>query len=157
MTAEDHYESLAAVVAGNLEHQQDWTRVRLHRDSEKPRVLVSGLPPRRLYIHPDEQIELIKAESALGEGQRILQEPEFEWVLPVHLNEKPSVGEFAAIFDSIDVLPPDAQEGSPDAGAEWAKWRTEKRGKRVLVAVVQDDSTVVYYIMHDGIVKPRQN
>jgi len=26
-----------------------------------------------------------------------------------------------------------------------------------LLATLTDDSTVVYYIMHDGIVKPRQN
>ncbi len=38
--------------------------------------------------------------------------------------------------------------------------RTEKGRrdlKRVLLATVGDDSTVVYYIVHDGIVKPRQN
>ena len=33
-------------------------------------------------------------------------------------------------------------------------WRTTKR---VLLATVDNDSTVVYYIIHDGIVKPRQN
>ena len=33
-------------------------------------------------------------------------------------------------------------------------WRTTKR---ILLATVDDDSTVVYYIIHDGIVKPRQN
>jgi len=27
----------------------------------------------------------------------------------------------------------------------------------VLLATLHDDSTVVYYVMHDGIVKPRQN
>lgn len=37
------------------------------------------------------------------------------------------------------------------------QWRGEKRQKRVLLATLHDDSTVVYYIMHDGIVKPRQN
>ena len=29
--------------------------------------------------------------------------------------------------------------------------------KRMLLATVDDDSTVVYYVVHDGIVKPRQN
>jgi len=33
----------------------------------------------------------------------------------------------------------------------------EIRKKRLLLAVVSDDSTVVYYFVHDGIVKPRQN
>ena len=36
-------------------------------------------------------------------------------------------------------------------------WRGDERQKRVLLATLHDDSTVVYYIMHDGIVKPRQN
>ena len=34
------------------------------------------------------------------------------------------------------------------------KW---KREKRVLLAVVGDDSTVVYYVVLEGVVKPRQN
>lgn len=31
------------------------------------------------------------------------------------------------------------------------------RPQRVTVALVDDDSTIVYYFIHDGIVKPRQN
>ena len=37
------------------------------------------------------------------------------------------------------------------------EWRGRHRQKRILLAVLHEDSTVVYYIMHDGIVKPRQN
>ncbi len=134
----------------------------------RPRILLSGLPPRRMYIHPDEQVDILRAERALGHGQRIPQPPEFEWVLPVHLAETPSVGLFASVFDSIGALPPgalegadresdDGSEGSDDDTTKWKQWRGEKRAKRLLLAVVQDDSTVVYYFMHDGIVKPRQN
>ncbi len=47
-------------------------------------------------------------------------------------------------------------EGSRDE-EQWRQWRTSKRGKRVLLATIQDDSTIVYYFIHDGIVKPRQN
>ncbi|KAF4891052.1 putative tRNA-splicing endonuclease subunit tsp-1 [Colletotrichum fructicola] len=36
-------------------------------------------------------------------------------------------------------------------------WRGAGRRKRLLLAVVHDDSTVSYYLMHEGIVKPRQN
>lgn len=31
------------------------------------------------------------------------------------------------------------------------------RPKRVTLAAVNEDSTVVYYFVHDGVVKPRQN
>ncbi len=155
-----HFENLAKVVLNNLENQQDWTQLQVHNDSWRPRILISGLPPKRIYIHPDEQIDIIKAEKALGDGQRIPQPPEFEWVLPVHLAEKSSISQFAAVFDSIDALPPGASAAvakDSDDTAEWKRWRSSKRLKRLLLAIVQDDSTVVYYVMHDGIVKPRQN
>lgn len=153
----DHHEGLAKLVLNNLENQQDWTNISSHTDTSLPRPLISGLPPRRMYVHPDEQIAIIKAEKALGET--IIQKPEYEWVLPVHLSEKMSLEAFAAIFDSFDALPPAAKEHEnlKDDCPEWRTWRGAKRGKRALMAVVHDDSTVVYYMMHDGIVKPRQN
>jgi len=160
MTSPDPFENLTNVVLNNLENQQDWTQLQLYRHESHPRILLSGLPPTRLYIHPDEQIDIIKAERTLASGQRIPQPPEFEWVLPMHLSEKPTMSVLASIFDSIDPLPPGAAaEAAKDEadGAEWKQWRSTKRKKRLVLAVVQDDSTVVYYVMHDGIVKPRQN
>lgn len=152
-----HLEGLAKLVLNNLENQQDWTNISAHNNPPLPRPLISGLPPRRMYVHPDEQIATIKAEKSLGEA--IIQEPEYEWVLPVHLSEKMSLKAFAAVVDAIDALPPAArqQENLKDDCPEWRQWRGAKRRKRVLMAVVHDDSTVVYYMMHDGIVKPRQN
>lgn len=157
LTTSTHLEGLAKLVLNNLDGQQDWTQVSLHTAPSLPRPLISGLPPRRMYVHPDEQIAIIKAEKSLGEA--IVQEPEVEWVLPVHLSEKMSLKAFAAVFDAIDALPPAAkdQEDLSDDCPEWRKWRGTKRGKRALMAVVHDDSTIVYYMMHDGIVKPRQN
>lgn len=153
-----HIESLTLAVLENLENQQDWTSLKVHRDASKPRPLISGLPPRRIYVHPDEQIEILKAEKA--QGQSIPQPPELEWVMPIHLAEKSSLSAFAAVFDSIEAIPPGtATEGaaSDDTAVQWRQWRGPKRGKRILLATVHDDSTVVYYLMHDGIVKPRQN
>ncbi|CAK7224627.1 hypothetical protein SCUCBS95973_005585 [Sporothrix curviconia] len=158
---------LADIVYNNLVNQQDWTQMRIHDgddDSTKyPRTLLSGLPPRRLYIHPDEQIEVLRAEKQLGNGQRIAQPPEREWIMPVHLVETPTVSQLAAVFDSITAIPPPAEgecaaktdDNSNDA--QWRAWRGPRRGKRLLLAVVQDDSSVTYYFMHNGIVKPRQN
>lgn len=154
----DHHEGLTKLVLNNLENQQDWTNISSHTDkSQHPRPLISGLPPRRMYVHPDEQIATIKAEKSLGET--IAQEPEYEWVLPVHLSETMSIEAFAAVFDSIDALPPAAKEleNLRDDCPEWRTWRGAMRGKRALMAAVHDDSTVVYYMVHDGIVKPRQN
>ena len=104
---------------------------------------------------------------------------EREWVLPTRLREKWSLRRFGEIFDSIMEEPweegegiieidegngevhrkDDGIDGSDKPTEEERKVRTGKRrgGKRALLATVGDDSTVVYYIVHDGIVKPRQN
>ncbi|KAK0630597.1 tRNA-splicing endonuclease subunit Sen15 [Bombardia bombarda] len=158
-------EALAQIVLNNLENQHDWTETKVHSQANLPRQLIYGLPPNRLYVHPDEQIEIIKAEKDLEKP--ILQVPEFEWVLPLHLAEKWSLAEFAAVFDAIDAVPPPAQDPASESGSaadvageqqqQQKLWKVPKRGKRLLLATVQNDSTVTYYWMHDGLVKPRQN
>lgn len=162
-------ENLTRNVQFNLKHEKDWTGVEVHiSGAERP--LLYGLPPRRLYVHPDEQIAILKAEKELGDDQRIPQPPEVEWVLPMHLAEKWTIERFAAVFDSISAVPPavveagDSSGGGSESGAVEAAaavlaghWRGPGRGKRITLAIVQDDSTVSYYVMHDGIVKPRQN
>lgn len=158
MTTPVHIEALTHIVLNNLENQQDWTALESHTKPNLSRQLITGLPPRRIYVHPDEQIEIIKAEKA--QNGRIPQPPEYEWVLPVHITEKWNLKAFAEVFDAIETIPPgvpvtDLEDG--DRGTQWKQWRGLKRGKRILLATVQDDSTVVYYLMHDGIVKPRQN
>jgi tRNA-splicing endonuclease subunit Sen15 len=159
MSTTDHLEALTNTVLNNLENQHDWTQLKVHRSPGMSRPLISGLPPRRLYIHPVEQIEIIMAEK--NRDERIPQPAEFEWVLPTHLAEKWSIKAFAEVFDSVEPVPPsDNPQESSELGkedAQWKQWRGVKRGKRILLSTVQDDSTVVYYLMHDGIVKPRQN
>ena len=80
---------------------------------------------------------------------------EREWVLPTHLREKWSLRKFAEVFDSVGKIPPGEEE--ENKGEEVKDDTARRGGKRVLLATVGDDSTVLYYIMHDGIVKPRQN
>jgi len=80
-------------------------------------------------------------------------------VLPTHLAEELSLADFAAFFDSLDTVPPNP-EGAQTKVRESTvgeKWQGKNRQKRLLLATIHDDSTVVYYIIHDGIVKPRQN
>lgn len=120
-----------------------------------PRPIVSGLPPKRAYIHPDEQAEIIKAEHEAGKS--IEQHAEQEWVLPTHLGEKWSLNKFATVFDALDTVPPMDEDAQEEESIVGQQWRGKNRQKRLLLATLHDDSTVVYYIMHDGIVKPRQN
>ena len=181
-TAQDnHLSRLALEVVHNLRHQHAWTRLRLHKLSPLnakplPRPLISGLPPRRIYVHPDHQIEELK--EGLGEKD---VKPEREWILPTRLREKWSLRKFAEIFDAVTEEPIADGEGvesigeaeqpshtvsaekqsadlaGPRQDSQNAKVRRARVAKRVLLATVADDSTVAYYIVHDGIVKPRQN
>jgi len=157
-----HLRQLASTILYNLQYQQDWSSLSIQTyspltNSPLPRPLVAGLPPRRVYVHPDEQVEILKAEHQTGE--QVNQAPELEWILPTRLGEHWSLANFAAVFDAISAVPP-IEYGHHESELEsqvGQQWRGANRQKRLLLATLHDDSTVVYYIMHDGIVKPRQN
>ncbi|KAK7394092.1 hypothetical protein QQX98_013120 [Neonectria punicea] len=125
---------VTSTVLHNLKDQHDWASLQIHAPAGG-RPLIRGLPPRRLYTHPDDQIAALAHEQATGEP--VPQDPEDEWVLAVHPEEKWTLGGFAGVFDSIHHSGP--------------------RAKRILLATVHNDSTIVYYFMHEGMVKPRQN
>ncbi|KAI4182188.1 MAG: hypothetical protein L6R41_006136 [Letrouitia leprolyta] len=151
--------ALAAQVLHNLQYHHDWASLQIHTQSpidQRPllKPLVSGLPPHRIYVHPDEQIEMLK--------QNVQEKDipvEREWVLPTHLREKWSLRKFAEVFDGITEVPIGGKEDSPGKLEHDAETKAIKRrgGKRLLLATAGDDSTIVYYVVHDGIVKPRQN
>jgi tRNA-splicing endonuclease subunit Sen15 len=121
--------------------------------------LLSGLPPSPTYVHPDEQVELLKS------GKK--KEREREWVLPTQVRETWSLRQFAECFDGVEEEPPVSKfvggkvQDATGKGDMMVKEKNEGKkrrgGKRMLLATVCDDSTVVYYIIHEGIVKPRQN
>lgn len=160
-----HLHDLAATIVHDLQHQHYWTSLSVHTHSTitnllLPRPIISGLPPRRAYIHPDEQVEILKAEHKTGTS--IKQEAEREWVLPTQVQEKWSLAKFASVFDVLDIVPPTSDADVEESEEEEEdtvghQWRGNNRQKRLLLATLHDDSTITYYIMHDGIVKPRQN
>ncbi|CAJ2506900.1 Uu.00g080860.m01.CDS01 [Anthostomella pinea] len=144
MSDSHHIRHLVDTVLDNLQYQHDWTQLQVLTHSPVdgsplPRPLISGLPLRRLYLHPDDQLEMLKAHPKPED--RLPETPEIEWVLPTHLAEKWSLKSFASVFDSMPAQAPSRPE----------------RPKRILLATIHDDSTIVYYFMHDGLVKPRQN
>ena len=138
--------------------------------------LISGLPPHHVYIHPDEQLYML---------QRGLRETDIElerlFVLPAVQGQSWSLARLAAVFDTLP-----GGEGRPAAAAtaggtdiegsegdkaaklaeyyeyrEKASLTKEWGGKRILLAMLDrmmgGDGTVVYYIVQEGAVKPRQN
>ncbi|KKA28798.1 hypothetical protein TD95_002856 [Thielaviopsis punctulata] len=156
-------QDLTDLVLHNLQHQHEWRDLCVHsadchlhadidalfaplfKDSH-PRQLISGLPPRRMYIHPDEQIAALEIEKQTGTRPDLA--PEYEWVMAVQLSEKWAVQDFAAMFAVIDAM------GDTQARKGWVR---SFKQKRLVLAIVHPDSTVVYYLVHDGAVKPRQN
>ncbi|EGY15448.1 uncharacterized protein VDAG_06612, partial [Verticillium dahliae VdLs.17] len=95
-----HISHLTALVVDNLRDQHDWTNIRVQSpannvDGHLPRPVLSGLPPRRIYVHPDEQIEALQSGQPVD--TQAAQRPELEWVVPVHITEKLSLRKFSAI------------------------------------------------------------
>ncbi|KAF2655713.1 hypothetical protein K491DRAFT_704462 [Lophiostoma macrostomum CBS 122681] len=161
-------QTLAIQVQHDLRYQHSWTDLRLHfrsplTNEPLPRPLLSGLPPQRLYIHPDEQVALLKTadqqrkaskEKGANKPLEVTAEPEHEWILPTRLNEKWTLHRLSDVFGGIGMVPPAAETAATEDMRPANPWRTTKR---VVLATVDPDSTVVYYIVHDGVVKPRQN
>lgn len=151
--------------------------------------LISGLPPRHSYMHPDLQLYLVK--HSILEASLPVQR---EFVLPLSTAEKWTLRRFCAVFDALDsrekvVVGADAAASSVAVGgtatdgggcsggtrangsanrptsapASRARAPYEhKDQKRVLLGMRAregggGDGTVVYYIMQEGEVKPRQN
>lgn len=141
----DHLHDLAVQILHNLQYQHRWTDLKIHSKAPESghaftRPLISGLPPKRLYMHPDEQAELLKqqtprtaSEDDDADDVSPLEKPVMEWVLPTHLREKWSLRKFAEVFDALDW----------PKGSELKPWEVHKR---VVLATLQDDSTIVYYV-----------
>ena len=72
-------------------------------------------------------------------------------MLPVSLREKWSLRKWAEVFDALPEM--DGDEGG-DGNGEKDK---EQEGKKLTMGVASDDSTVVYYVVGEGIIKPKQN
>jgi tRNA-splicing endonuclease subunit Sen15 len=152
--------------------------------------LISGLPPRHSYIHPDLQLHLLK--HSIPETSLPVQR---EFVLPLSTAEKWTLSRFCAAFDALSererivvaaaaatggvaAVAPHLAGATPGGGgtrvngnANRSATSTATRArapyehkdqKRVLLGMRAregggGDGTVVYYIMQEGEVKPRQN
>ncbi|KAJ9609430.1 hypothetical protein H2200_005757 [Cladophialophora chaetospira] len=135
--------------------------------------LISGLPPQHSYIHPDLQTHLIKHK--IKETEIPVQR---DFVLPLALGEKWTLSRFCTVFDSLSereavrVQRPgnEANVRGQGNGSARANGRASGQGssyehkdqKRVLLGMranegMGGDGTIVYYIMQEGEVKPRQN
>ncbi|RMJ21421.1 hypothetical protein PHISP_07713, partial [Aspergillus sp. HF37] len=138
--------------------------------SESHVFLISGIPPHRVYTHPDEQLFLL--EKGLREDD---MPPERMVVLPLARGQAWSLRRMAAVFDSLGggveeeegVSLEDVSGKAKEKLEEYYERRKQARhtrewgGKKLLLAMVDKgmggDGTVVYYVVQEGAVKPRQN
>jgi tRNA-splicing endonuclease subunit Sen15 len=166
--------ALPLEVLHNLRHQHNWTELHIHHAQSSsfdsslnqndtadplshsipleplrppPVPLLSGVPPRPIYTHPDFQAHLLA--HSLTDADIPAQR---EWVLPLNIGEKWTLKRFCAVFDA---LPARAPLQGVDA-------HSHQDAKRLLLAMLSHqgkggDGTIVYYIMQEGDVKPRQN
>ncbi|KAI9375732.1 tRNA-splicing endonuclease subunit Sen15 [Aspergillus egyptiacus] len=166
-------------VLHNLQHQHLWTSLKTHDLSTSfPISLISGIPPNRVYTHPDEQLYMV---------ERGLREEDLEldrmFVLPTVQGQSWSLEKMTAVFDALPDPSAEEAEGQSlgtveDAQsatntnkaaklAEYYEYRVKARGtgewggKRLLLAMIDKgmggEGTVVYYVVQEGAVKPRQN
>ncbi|KAL2002908.1 hypothetical protein VTN02DRAFT_5562 [Thermoascus thermophilus] len=181
----DPVSALTTQILHNLQHQHNWTSLRVHEPSKPtppsseqqppPTPLLSGIPPHRIYTHPDEQLYLL--EKGLRDDDLL---PERTFVLPTAQGQSWSLRKLAQVFDSLPETDEELQTlaGRNDVDgaakdeqtiklAEYYERREQARatkewgGKRLLLAMVDKgkggDGTVVYYVLQEGTVKPRQN
>ncbi|KAL4810729.1 tRNA-splicing endonuclease subunit Sen15 [Aspergillus unguis] len=162
-------------VLHNLQHQHLWTSLQIHEvDTGFPISLISGIPPHRVYTHPDEQLYMV--ERGLREED---VELERMFVVPTVQGQAWSLERMSKVFDKLpgiedeelgsgDVNEADGKEGDKAAKlAEYYDYRAKARRtgewgtKRLLLAMIDKgmggEGTVVYYIVQEGTVKPRQN
>ncbi|KAL4752319.1 hypothetical protein BDW72DRAFT_71175 [Aspergillus terricola var. indicus] len=175
--------SITHQVLHNLKHQHLWTSLQIHQMATKfPIPLVSGIPPHRVYTHPDEQLYMV---------ERGLREEDVEldrmFVVPTVQGQSWSLEKMAAVFDALPDpaeeegeatagIDPKAEEASGDGNsatdkaaklAGYYEYRAKARrtgewgSKRLLLAMIDKgiggEGTVVYYVVQEGAVKPRQN
>ncbi|OJJ47664.1 hypothetical protein ASPZODRAFT_1740373 [Penicilliopsis zonata CBS 506.65] len=170
----------------NLQHQHSWTSLQVHNLSvdeagvpldpqssdTAPFPLISGIPPHRVYTHPDEQLFML--ERNLRDDEIA---PERTYVLPAAQGQSWSLQKLAFAFDSLPVPETESDHPQPTIRdgpenkakqlAEYYERRKQARatqewgGKRLLLSMVDKrmggEGTVVYYIVQEGVVKPRQN
>ena len=185
-TTKSPRESLAVEVLHNLQYQHRWsdlklftvsspttssnqstpttspTRSRTRGRSKSPArntiFLISGLPPRHSYVHPDLQKWLVRNDLDADDEVDVQR----EWVLPSSLGEKWTLKQFCWVFDGLperDVIRVQKANGEGQGIGNEFEW---KDSKRVLLGMqahngMGGDGTVTYYIMQEGEVKPRQN
>ncbi|KAK9319539.1 Sen15 protein-domain-containing protein [Lipomyces orientalis] len=125
---------IAYRVKQNLDLHHLWTDLSIHR--------VEVVSPEAFPLLDDGQIVLVlgRPPDKLYSSDSYDQDgsPKEEWILPVRTESKWSLKRWVSVFESLAAY----QGVRPD---------------RMLMAMYTEDSTVVYYFVHWGLINPRKN
>lgn len=187
--SQNAFAATAIQILHNLQHQHFWTSLQIHDletesnatgshplhpsspSHDNIPILISGIPPHRVYTHPDEQLYML--EQGLREDDL---KPERLFVIPAAQGQKWSLRRMANAFDVMLKIEVTDEDGSASENVdavmakkldeyyrrrEKASLTKEWGSQRALLAMVDrgngGEGTVVYYVVQEGEVKPRQN
>lgn len=120
-------------VKENLLFYNIWTNVKeIHL---KDVVLIEGIPKEPLLT---DEIEEEIDKPFLDKKAEIKINEKRELVLPYRVTDKLTPKRLKEIFDELEI-------------------KLDKRPKRIIIGIINDDSTIVYYFIHDGVYKPKRN
>lgn len=125
---------LAHRVKLNLDLQHLWTDLSVHR--------MPALSPESFKFLDAEELVFVLGRPTDRLYATDLYDadglPSHEWILPVRTESNWSIRRWVSVFESLEAF-------------------TNESIKRILMAMYTDDSTVVYYFVHNGLIKPRKN
>ena len=141
MTALTDRELMEAMVLDSLVHFHSWTNVRIGEKSLKWEGgnirLLSGTPPHRLSNDDNDTIAL--GSSSGNVDSTTTTDSAIEYILPVSMtqykNEHITLECMDLIFERL----------------------CDAKTKRLVLAIINDDGTIVFYFIYKGIHKPRKN
>lgn len=148
----------AQLVKENLIYQQLWTDINLFEipfnSDEHTRgslTLCYGKPPEKIFNDENNDPD----ETGYYHH---------EWVLPAMTNQDWSIAYWVQIFEEIDNLLAKASKHATQQRKvdetdlkESESKKSPKKAKRVIMACIDNDGTVVYYNVYRGIMPPRNN
>ncbi|KAK7207223.1 Sen15 protein-domain-containing protein [Myxozyma melibiosi] len=125
---------LAHRVKRNLDLQHLWTELSIHRVPVLAPDAFEFLDGGELVFVLGRPADRLYATDEYDEDGL----PVHEWILPVRTESTWSIQRTVAVFESLEAY-------------------TRAPVKRVLMGMYTDDSTVVYYFVHKGLIKPRKH
>ncbi|OWB65435.1 hypothetical protein B5S30_g759 [[Candida] boidinii] len=148
--------SLVELVELNLTYHLLWSEIdtvsiefKTNDDKLHKIGLIYGKPPKQLNptIPYKKEYTDTETETETGTGTGTDEDKNQdknhdlkEWVLPILKSTQLTIEKIDLIFENI--------KSTSDL---------KQRPQRILLGIIDDDSSIVYYTIHDGVTKPRQS